>query len=74
MNIFDVDEITVNNITFDIKKNVKSLYMDMINGNKTYSFYEEAINVSSANIYFLFETPLHESFGHWVFESSIFLP
>jgi hypothetical protein len=74
MNILDADDITVNNITFDIKKNVKNVSMDIFNGNKTYSFYEEEINESTANIFFLFETPIHEAFGHWVFESSIFLP
>jgi len=74
MNILNIDEITVNNITFDIKKNVKNVSVDIFNGNKTYSFYEEAINESTANIFFLFETPFHEAFGHWVFESSIFLP
>ena len=74
MNIHNIDEITVNNITFDIKKNVKNVSVDIFNGNKTYSFYDEAINESTANIFFLFETPFHEAFGHWVFESSIFLP
>jgi hypothetical protein len=74
MNILYAHDITVNNITFDIKKNVKNVSMDIFNGNKTYSFYEEKINETTANIFFLFETPFHEAFGHWVFESSIFLP
>ena len=74
MDIYNIDEITVNNITFDIKKNVKNVSMDIFTGNKTYSFHEEDIIENTANVYFLFETPFHEAFAHWVFESSIFLP
>jgi hypothetical protein len=74
MELFTNTEITINNITFDIKKNVKDVFTDIHTGNKSYTFYDEPINENKLSIFFLFEVPFHEAFGHWVFESAVFLP
>lgn len=74
MNLFETSDININGISFDIKRNVKDVFTDVNTGNKRYSFHEGSIIGNEPNIYFLFETPFHEAFGHWVFESAIFLP
>jgi hypothetical protein len=74
MELLQKTEITINNITFDIKTNVKDVFTDIHTGNKSYTFYEEPTDKNILQILFLFETPFHEAFSHWVFESSIFLP
>ena len=74
MELLKNTEITINNITFDIKKNVKDVFTDIHTGNKSYTFYDEPIDKNKLSILFLFEVPFHEAFGHWVFESAIFLP
>jgi hypothetical protein len=74
MNLLESSEITINGISFDIKKNVKDVLIDVNTGNKQYSFHDGPIIGNKPNVYFLFETPFHEAFGHWVFESAIFLP
>ena len=76
MDLLEKEELIINNITFDIKKNVKDVFTDVNTGVKTYSYHEEKIEIcdDETNIFFLFEVPFHEAFGHWVFESAIFLP
>ena len=74
MELIKNTEITINNVTFDIKTNVKDIFTDIHTGNKTYTFYEEPIDKDNLKIFFLFEAPFHEAFCHWVFESAIFLP
>jgi hypothetical protein len=74
MELLQKTEITINNITFDIKTNVKDIFTDIHTGNKSYTFYEELIDKNNLKFFFLFEAPFHEAFCHWVFESAIFLP
>jgi len=74
MELLKNEDITISNITFDIRKNVKDIFTDIHTGNKSYTFYEEPINKDNLKIFFLFEAPFHEAFCHWVFESAIFLP
>ena len=76
MNFLEKEEIIIDNITFDIKKNVKDVFTDVNTGVKTYSYHEEKIEIydDETNIFFLFEIPFHEAFGHWIFESATFLP
>ncbi len=69
----DKNEICIDGLTFDIKHNVKSIYIDITNSTKTYDFYDISLN-SDPSIFFIFETQLHLAFAHWVFESAIFLP
>ena len=74
MELLKNKEITITNVCFDIKANVKDVFTDIHTGNKSYTFYEEPIDENNLQILFLFETPFHEAFCHWVFESAIFLP
>jgi hypothetical protein len=76
MDLLEKEELIINNISFDIKKNVKDVFTDVNTGVKTYSYHEEKIYIcdDETNIFFLFEMPFHEAFAHWVFESAIFLP
>jgi hypothetical protein len=74
MDLLDIEEITVNNILFDIKKNVKDVFTDVNTGNKAYNYHPETLGTNDFKIFFLFEVPYHEAFAHWVFESAVFLP
>ena len=74
MELLKNEDIIINNITFDIKTNVKDVFTDIHTGNKSYTFYEEPIDKDNLKIFLLFETPFHEAFCHWVFESAILLP
>jgi len=60
-------------VVFDIKRNVRSIRTDISNSAKDYVYYNEQI-YDEPHIFFVFETPIHMSFGHWVFESAIYLP
>jgi hypothetical protein len=70
---FDKTEIYVDGVGFDIKHNVKSITTDVNTSLNTYETYTEQISICP-KIFFIFETPYHSAFGHWVFESAIFLP
>ena len=74
MNYINEKIITIDNIHFDIKKNVSSISTNVHNSTKKFTFHNESIDETNLNIYFILETPHHEAFGHWVFESAIFLP
>ena len=74
MDLLELEEITINTIKFDIKKNVKDVFLNMNTAQKTLTFYEDPIDENNLAIFLLFENPFHEAFGHWVFESAIFLP
>jgi hypothetical protein len=74
MNYLDNSEIRLENgITFDIVKNVKCVTTDVNTCKKSYELFNEPID-SNPHIFFLFETPYHMAFGHWVLECGIFLP
>jgi hypothetical protein len=44
MNFLENEDITINDIIFDIKKNVKDVFTDVNTGVKTYSYHEEKID------------------------------
>lgn len=62
-----------NGVTFDIVKNAKCVTTDVNTCKKSYELFNEPID-SNPHIFFLFETPYHMAFGHWVVECGIFLP
>jgi hypothetical protein len=75
MDVLHQDTIRINDTIFDVKRNVKDVFMDVHNGNKTYSYHDLPMNEDeTTNVFFLFEVPLHEAFAHWVCESAVFLP
>ena len=77
---YDTTEIDVGNgIIFDIKRNVASIHTDVNTSTKKYEFYDETTSESESmrvdpHIFFIFETPYHSAFAHWVLESALFLP
>ena len=74
MDLLNAKHITIDNITFDIKSNVRDVFTDINTGHKSYTYYDEPLEKLDLKICFLFEVPFHEAFCHWVFESAVFLP
>lgn len=80
MEYLNLKEVVYDNITFDIKQNVKTIFTtndicQHTNTNKKIiEFYDTSINTSDVKCFFLFETEYHNAFGHWVFENALFLP
>lgn len=74
MEYINQEIINIDDIYFDIKKNVFSVSTNVHNSTKKFTFHNESINENNLNIYFILEAPHHAAFGHWVFESAIFLP
>ena len=66
------NEITFGNIHYKILNNVQNEYIDVNNSIKNHSYYKDNIN-SKVNYFFLFETCFDAAFGHWIFESAVFL-
>ena len=74
MNLDTVHTITLDTITFDVKLNVKDIYTDVFTGNKTYNHYTTSSENLKNYVFFAFESPYHNAFAHWIFESAVFLP
>jgi hypothetical protein len=80
MDFLNLKEIVYNNITFDIKQNIKTIYTtnnicENTNTNeKNIEYYDTSINNEDLKIFFLFETEYHNAFGHWIYENATFLP
>jgi len=80
MEYLNLKEVVYDNITFDIKQNVKTIFTtndiceDTNTNKKIIEFYNTSINVSDVKVFFLFETEYHNSFGHWINENALFLP
>jgi transaldolase len=71
----NISEININNILFKVEKNIKSITITDFNNNiKLNEFYNEELNQNDIKIFFVFEYIWHSSFGHWFYESAIFLP
>lgn len=74
---FSINQTEGFSLTFEIKYNLKNLKKDTdnISKNNNYEFYDEPfINNNDTNIFYLFETEAHTAFGHWIYESAVFLP
>jgi len=80
MEYLNLKEVVYDNITFDIKQNVKTIFttndicQNTNTNKKIIEFYNTSINVSDVKVFFLFETEYHNAFAHWVFENAVFLP
>ena len=80
MEYLNLKEIVYNDITFDIKQNVKTIFTtndiceNTNTNNKIVEFYNTCINKDDLKVYFLFETEYHNAFAHWVYENALFLP
>jgi len=74
MDYLHLNEITYNNMTFDIKKNVKSVHTNIRNNEKKIEYYNNDIDVTKLSIFFLFETQFNLAFGHWIYENAVHLP
>jgi len=74
MEYVNKNTIVIDGVYFDIKENISSVSTDVHTSTKNYTFHNESLNETNLNIYFILETPHQAAFGHWVFESAIFLP
>ena len=69
-----MDSVSIDNFKFNVLKNVKNEYIDTHTSTKRYDYYSHTIDSDLNTYYFLlFETCFDGAFGHWVFESAIFL-
>lgn len=66
-------DFEVDRFLFSIELNVKNIYTDISTGKKTIDNYQNQKS-KTEYFFFIFETPLHNAFAHWVFESAVFLP
>lgn len=65
--------IKINNLEFNIYNNVKEYWINILDLPKwNFTYYEENITEDATYI-LLFEHCYHQAFGHWVYESGIFL-
>lgn len=72
---FSIDTEMGLKLTFEIKYNLKNLKKDVGTiKNNIYEFYDERLDDFEPNIFYLFETEAHTAFGHWIYESAVFLP
>lgn len=77
MNLFSIDNFQIDNFQFNCIKNVKNEYIDIHTSTKKYDYYTDNVNNVdniNTNYFLLFETCFDSAFGHWVYESAIFLP
>jgi len=74
MDYINQKSISIDNIHFDINHNVSSISTNVHNSIKKFTFHNDPLDLNNLNIYFILETPHQAAFGHWVFESAIFLP
>lgn len=66
--------ITIQDREFIIKRNLRTIRQLHWENGKQYEHYDQTNDSSeSPTILFLFETPLHDAFVHWVYESAVFL-
>jgi len=61
-----------NNIIFQIQNNVKTQRIDTNTSVYTLEYYDTPSN-QQMHRFFLFETPFHGAFSHWIYESAVFL-
>lgn len=72
--MFKNDILNINNEIFDIKKNVKTRTVNIHKSEIKYDIYNKNLDNENINYFFLFETPFHDAFAHWIFESVIYIP
>jgi hypothetical protein len=71
----NINEININNIIFNIDKNIKSItIINFENNIKKNEYHNKQITENNIQIFFLYEYIWHTSFGHWFYECAIFLP
>ena len=54
MDLLELEEITINTIKFDIKKNVKDVFFNTNTAQKTLTFYEDPIDENNLAIFLQF--------------------
>ena len=70
MEYLNLKEVVYDNITFDIKQNVKTIFttndicQNTNTNKKIIEFYNTSINTNDVKVFFLFETEYHNAFSH----------
>ena len=68
------ENILINNVEFKIYKNVESQECNIHTSELFYTYYNSELDVENIQYFLLFETCFDAAFGHWIYESAIFLP
>jgi hypothetical protein len=69
-----MESITIDNEIFGIQKNVKSQMCDITTSELYFDYYDSSVTNNELSVFFLlFETCFDSAFGHWIYESAIYL-
>lgn len=63
----------INEYLFDIRKNVKTQMCDIHTSNLFFEYYDSFDITPSVSFFYLFETCFDSAFGHWIYESAMYL-
>ena len=65
----------INEDLFDIRKNVKSQTCDIRTSHLFFEYYDsfDITPASEVSFFYLFETCFDSAFGHWIYESAMYL-
>ena len=69
-----METINIGDQLFEIRKNVKSQTCNISNSELFFEYYESHDESKSLSLFLLFETTMDFTFGHWIYESAIYLP
>jgi len=61
---------------FEVKRNVRTVTVDINTSIRNCSFYKDSLDDNHNNdrqIFYIMETPYHDAFAHWVYETAIYL-
>jgi hypothetical protein len=71
-----MENINIDQQIFEVRKNVKSQTCDISKSELFFEYYDSNNETDSSNslsVFLLFETCMDSAFGHWIYESAIYL-
>ena len=71
-----MENIGIENVVFEIRNNVKSQSCNISNSDLFFEYHHHDnthYEKTKINMFFLFESCMHAAFGHWIYESAIYL-
>ena len=68
-----MENISIDDQNFEIRKNVKTETCDINTSEVFFEYYDSLETNNELSVFFLFETCFDSAFGHWIYESAIYL-
>ena len=66
--------ISIDDLTFGIHQDVKTQTCNIQDSSLFFDYHNQTLKNDNTHYFYLFETCFHLTFGHWVYESAIYLP